>query len=367
MNSGRDERFMRLALREARRGRTSPNPHVGAVVARGDELIAVGHHDHAGGPHAEVVALERAGKKARGSTLYVTLEPCNHFGRTPPCTDAVLRSGVKRVVVGSRDPAPHVPGAIEKLRASGIQVDVGVLEDECRALVAAFTHHITTGLPFATLKAAVTLDGKIATKTGDSRWISNERSRREAHRMRSAADAVLVGVGTVLADDPELTVRHVRGQNPVRVVLDTRLRTPLDAKILRTNDAPTWVLHGPSRTSQTTPFVDRGCVLIEVPVLGKSLDLHAAFRELARRDVVNLLVEGGARVHGAVLDHDLASRVAVFVAPKVLGDADAPSWAGGVGVSTMSDACSLEHVRTRAFGGDVLIEGDLVRRPQRKP
>ncbi|MCZ7687102.1 MAG: bifunctional diaminohydroxyphosphoribosylaminopyrimidine deaminase/5-amino-6-(5-phosphoribosylamino)uracil reductase RibD [Sandaracinaceae bacterium] len=247
-----------------------------------------------------MAALRAAGERARGSTLYCTLEPCNHFGRTPPCTDAILEAGVRRVVIGAADPAPHVPGAIVKLVNAGVSVVVGVREPECKALIADFARHITRGLPYVVLKAAVTLDGRIAARTGDSRWITGERARREAHRMRDRADAVLVGVGTVLADDPALTVRHVRGRDPLRVVLDTRLRTPPSAAMLRSGSAaPTVVVHGAAAGAPERRALEQaGAELLEVPLAGERLDLEAALRALAARDVVRVLAEGrreGAR------------------------------------------------------------------------
>ena len=363
-----DRELMKVALRAGRRGRPSPNPHVGAVVARGDRVIATGYHRRAGEAHAEVSALSRAGKKARGATLYVTLEPCNHFGRTPPCTDAIVEAGIARVVVGYRDPAPHVPGSARKLRRAGIEVTVGVLEEEARALVADFEKHITTGLPFVTLKAAVTLDGRIATRTGDSKWITGERARREAHRLRDRSDAVLVGVGTVLADDPALTVRHVRGRDPLRVVLDTRLRTPASAKLLtQRSRSRTLLIHGPSAPrKRRKALAHAGAELLEVRE-GKDgrVDLSAALRELGRRDVVRLLVEGGARVHGAFLDAGLADRAAVFVAPLIIGDRDAPPMALGRGRDRIAGAFRIASPSVRRLGDDVAIEGDLERGPRR--
>jgi diaminohydroxyphosphoribosylaminopyrimidine deaminase/5-amino-6-(5-phosphoribosylamino)uracil reductase len=368
----RDLRMMGLALREAARGRPSPNPHVGAVVARGDEVVGVGHHARAGTAHAEVNALAAAGERAWGATLYVTFEPCNHHGRTGPCTDAILAAGIRRVVIAVRDPAPHVPGAVEKLRAAGLEVVVGVREREGRALVADFVKQITTGLPFVHLKAAVTLDGRIATRTGDSRWITGERARREAHRMRDRADAVLVGVGTVLADDPSLTVRHVRGRNPLRVVLDGTLRTPPSARVIADDTgAGCLILHAPDAPPERREVLRRlpGVTLIEVPRVSLTvsgtgadagpLDVRAALAALGARDVVRVLCEGGARVHGALLEAGLVDRVSVFVAPLLLGDAQARPLAEGRVVCSLADALRLREVTIRRLGDDVLIEGDV--------
>lgn len=360
-----DHEAMGLALAEAKRGRPSPNPRVGAAVVRDGRVIALGHHAKAGLAHAEVDAIANAGDSVEGATLYVTLEPCNHHGRTGPCTEAILRAGLVRVVVGCRDPAPHVPGAIDRLRGEGVQVDVGLREQECAALVADFAKHVTTGTPFVVLKAAVTLDGKVATRTGDSRWITGEAARTEAHRLRDESDAVLVGVGTVLADDPSLTVRHVHGRDPIRVLLDADLRTPPEAAVVRgaaSSPSPTLVFHArdvdPSRAKA---LAAPGVELIPVARHPRGIDLPDVLRTLGARDVVRLLVEGGARVHGAFLDLGLADRAAVFIAPRIVGDADALSFAAGDGVESIRDAWRLRDPEVRALGSDLLISGDLER------
>lgn len=359
-----DRRMMARAIKEARRGRPSPNPHVGAVIARGDAIVSVGHHERAGEDHAEVAALRAAGDGAAGATLYCTLEPCNHFGRTPPCTDAIVAAGIRRLVLGARDPKPHVPGALEKLAAAGIEVTVGVREDECRALVADFARHIATGMPHATMKAAVTLDGRIATASGDSKWITGEAARREAHRMRDRADAVMVGIGTVLADDPALTVRHVRGRDPLRVVLDTHLRIPPASKLVRHDSrAATLIVHGPDAPSEARArLADHpGVELVEAPLDRDRLDLEAVMRILGARDIVRLLVEGGAKVHGALLSRGLVQRAAIFVAPRLLGDPRAIPLADAGPIARIADGWHLASPDVRRFGEDILVEGELER------
>ncbi|MEY4510581.1 MAG: hypothetical protein RLZZ450_2703, partial [Pseudomonadota bacterium] len=239
-----DRRMMALALRLGERGRTSPNPHVGVVIARDGVVIATGYHHRAGEPHAEIDALSKLGGKAQGATLYATLEPCNHFGRTGPCSEAVVASGVWRVVIGCEDRIPGHGGGADRLRAAGIEVELGVRRAEAEALVADFHKRALSGLPFVTLKAAVTLDGRTATRSGDSRWITGEPARKHVHRMRDRSDAVMVGVKTVLADDPALNVRHVKGRDPIRVVLDSNLHTPENARLLGiVSTAPTWIFH----------------------------------------------------------------------------------------------------------------------------
>ena len=353
-----DETLMARAIDEAKRGRPSPNPHVGAVVANADgTILGCGHHERAGEAHAEVAAIADA-TETRGHTLFVTMEPCNHHGRTPPCTEAVIAAGFARVVVGARDPAPHVPGSVEKMRAAGIEVTLGVLEQECEWLIADFSKHIQTGLPFVTLKAAVTLDGRMATRTGDSKWITGEEARTEAHRMRDRSDAVLVGIGTVLADDPALTVRHVDGVDPVRVVLDAGLRTPPNATLAA---AGTLVMHASDAPRANAESLRaKGCELIEVPRVEGRLDVGAVLAVLGKRDIVRVLVEGGPTLHASFLAGGHADYAAIFVAPKVVGDREAPAFAGGRGVDSIANAWTLKNPRVQRFGVDVLIEGQLV-------
>jgi diaminohydroxyphosphoribosylaminopyrimidine deaminase/5-amino-6-(5-phosphoribosylamino)uracil reductase len=315
------EDFMRLALAEAEkgRGRTHPNPAVGAVVVRGGRVVGRGHHRRAGLPHAEVDALRAAGDRAGGADVYVTLEPCNHQGRTPPCTDALIEARVRRVIFGSPDPNPLVRGhGAERLRRAGIEVESGLLREACDASNEPWFKFITRGMPWVVLKAAITLDGKLATRTGDSKWISSEESRRLVHRWRNQLDAVLVGAATVRVDDPRLTVRGIRGgRNPVRVVLGP---IPRRALLLR-EPGETWTERGP---------------------------LRGVLRRLARRGITSVLVEGGARVHGEFLRAGLWDELRLFVAPKVFGP-DALSWAGSAARGNAA-LRALERV-----GPDVLL------------
>jgi diaminohydroxyphosphoribosylaminopyrimidine deaminase/5-amino-6-(5-phosphoribosylamino)uracil reductase len=357
-----DLAMMDRALREARKGRPSPNPHVGAVVARGATIVSVGHHERCGEAHAEAMALALAGARARGATLYVTLEPCNHFGRTGPCTEAIMAAGIARVVVGCEDIAPHVPGSSARLRRAGIEVELGVRRKQAGAMVADFYKLRLHKQPYVVLKAAITLDGRLAARSGDSKWITGEAARREAHRMRAAADAVLVGVSTVLADDPELNVRLVRGQNPLRVVLDSRLRTPANSKLARVRgDSRTLIFHGPSAPAKRRAQLrQRGVELCQIPVdAAGRLRLRSVLRELGKREVMRLLVEGGARVHGALLDAGLVDEVALFVAPRILGDAAAIPLADGKPKTRLSAAIGLESLEVRRVGEDVLLQGRL--------
>jgi diaminohydroxyphosphoribosylaminopyrimidine deaminase/5-amino-6-(5-phosphoribosylamino)uracil reductase len=360
-----EHRAMERAVAEAKRGRPSPNPRVGAVIVRDGKIVSVGHHEKAGEAHAEVDAIRNAGGSVQGATLYVTLEPCNHQGRTGPCTEAILDAGIARVVLGCRDPAPHVAGAIDRLSDAGVEVEAGLMELECTALVADFAKHIRTGLPFVTLKAAVTLDGKIATRTGDSKWITGQEARAETHRMRDESDAILVGVGTVLADDPKLTVRHVEGRDPIRVVLDADLRTPPTAAILdrgRQSGAGVLIFHAHGAdAARNKALQGPGVELIPVSRHARGVDLPEVLEILGKRDVVRLLVEGGAHVHGTFLDLGLADRAAIFIAPRIVGDTDAISFAAGSGVESIERAWRLVRTHIQALGSDWLVSGDFER------
>jgi diaminohydroxyphosphoribosylaminopyrimidine deaminase / 5-amino-6-(5-phosphoribosylamino)uracil reductase len=352
------ELFMRAALREAAKGlgRTSPNPAVGAVLVRNGRVVGRGHHARAGGPHAEVVAIRAAGVRARGADLYTTLEPCDHYGKTPPCSIAILEAGVKRVFVGSSDPNPLVNGkGLARLRAAGVEVVGGVLRGECDALNAHWFRYIRDRRPYVTLKAAVTLDGRMATRTGDSRWVTGEEARRWVHRLRDRVDAVLVGAGTARADDPRLTVRLPggKGRDPVRVVLDTDLSLPARLKLFHARSAaPTIVAHASTRTRR----FGRGVELLRCRRGEGGVDLRDLLAKLAARGVTHLLVEGGARVHARFLEEGLVDRVAVFVAPKLVGADGVPLFAAK-GPPRMADALRLEDVLVSRIGEDVLVQG----------
>jgi diaminohydroxyphosphoribosylaminopyrimidine deaminase/5-amino-6-(5-phosphoribosylamino)uracil reductase len=360
-----DRRFMERALALAARGvgLTSPNPAVGAVLVRDGVVVGEGMHLRAGGPHAEAVALAAAGEAARGATCYVTLEPCAHQGRTPPCADALVAAGVRRVVAAVQDPHPLVDGrGLERLRADGLEVTVGVAEAEARALNRAFFTFAATGRPHVTLKSALTLDGKIAAWDGTSRWITGETARLEGHRLRWRADAILVGIGTVLKDDPALTVRldDVPPKEPLRVVADSRLRTPPTARILSAGDPARTILAcaAPAPARRAAALRERGARILELPRAERRVDLAALLTELARLDVVALLTEGGAELGAALLEARLVDRVAFFVAPRILGGRSAPGPVGGIG-RALKEALGVTGMTVRSVGEDVLLEGDV--------
>lgn len=360
-----DDRFMREALRLARRGvgRTSPNPAVGAVVVRKGEVIARGYHRKAGEPHAEVIALTRMkGRGMPGDTLYVTLEPCNHQGRTPPCTRAILESGIRRVVVGMRDPNPGVKGGgCEFLSAKGLEVRTGVLEEACRRLNEGYIKFVTTGRPFVVAKAALTLDGWTGTSSGHSRWISNEASRLFVHTLRERADGIMVGIGTVLADDPLLNTRIKgrQGKTPTRIVLDTSLRMPPKARVLSHQDGSmTWVAVGEHVSPKRFESYPAERVLfLPCKVRDGKIDLEALMDTLGRRSVTTLLLEGGATLMGAMIRARLIDKFYLFKAPKLLGGDDGIPLAYGPGPRAMEDCLALKDLEIRRFGDDVLFAG----------
>jgi len=353
-----DAAMMRRALRLARLGVPSPNPHVGAVIVQAGEVVGEGYHRKAGEAHAEINALREAGPKARGSTLYVTFEPCNHTGRTPPCTDAIIAAGIARVVIGCRDPAPHVTGGMDKLEQAGIALEVGVCRQAAEALVADFIKHHTQGIPYVTLKAAVTLDGHIATQDGHSQWITGEAARTVVHDLRAQSDAVLVGIGTVLADNPMLTVRHVEGPQPLRVVLDSHLRTPHDAHVLKDHGGAATLIfcaEGASAREQDA-LRAKGAEVHAVPqdIYGR-LHWKEIMRHLGKRDVVRLLVEGGATVHGSLIEDKLVDELMIFVAPTILGSHSGLNMARTTRKIALSEAYRWRLTRVRRLGNDVLI------------
>ncbi len=355
---------MAEALRLARLAdhRQGPNPMVGAVVVADGRVVGAGHHQRAGGPHAEERALAAAGERARGATLHVTLEPCAHTGRTGPCVARILAAGIARVEVATLDPNPLVDGrGVQALRAAGVAVAVGAHAEEARELIRPFAVWVTTGLPLVTWKVAMTLDGKLATAAGESRWISGPESRRRAHRLRHEHDAVLVGSGTVLADDPELTTRLdvADPRQPLRVVVDGRLRTPPGARVLRRAEHPTLVVTRPGAPAARRAALEAaGAELVEVSAPDGRCDLRELAGRLGERGCTSLLVEGGSAVLGSCLTQGLVDRVVVFVAPILVGGRDAPDAIGGVGIPRLADALRLRRLRAEPLGDDLCLTGE---------
>ncbi len=358
-----DQKYMRMALQlaEKARGRTSPNPMVGAVVVKNDKVVSRGYHRKAGEPHAEAIALKQAGRAAKGATLYVTLEPCSHTNkRTPPCTPLVLQSGVKRVVVAMIDPNPHVSGGgIKTLKKSGIEVVAGVLEAEAKKLNEAFIKYITTGAPFVTLKIAQTLDGKIATAAGESKWITGEKAREEGHRLRDANDAVLVGINTVLKDNPSLTTRIPRGRDPIRIVVDTKLRTPLKAKIItQKSSAKTYIATLDSMPKdKLVKLLDAGVEVLLAKGSKGHVDLKNLMKMLGGFGVTSVLIEGGSEVHASALKSGIVDKVVMFIAPMLMTGKDSLCSIGGVSPTRLTQSIRLRNMTSRMVGDDLMIEG----------
>ncbi len=358
MPTDRDYMQRALELAARGRGRTSPNPMVGCVVVRDGAIIGEGWHERAGEPHAEVMALRHA-PDVSGATIYVTLEPCAHHGKTPPCVDLLKARKPRRVVAAMQDPNPKVAGkGIEALRAAGVEVEVGVLEPEAQRLNEAFVKHITTGLPFVIAKCAMTLDGKIATRTGDSKWVTGETARAHVHKLRNEVDAILVGSRTVMLDDPSLTTRLSEGdtRDPIRVIVDADEYLGPDRKVFNLqSDAPTWVAVAEGRTSEGADQV------IEIPRALGGIDFWALMRELGKRNIMTVLIEGGGSTHASAFEAGIVDKVMFFVAPKIVGGREAITAVEGRGVEFMSEAIALRDMKTTAIGEDILIEAYVVK------
>lgn len=353
---------MRLALHLAAKaqGATHPNPMVGAVVVRGGRMVGRGFHRKAGGPHAERMALAQAGAKARGATLYVSLEPCRHFGRTPPCTEAILKSGVRRVVAAMVDPNPKTQGqGLKRLRAGGVRTTVGILKKEAQELNKVFMTWMISKRPFVTVKVAQSLDGKIATSRGDSRWISGPPARAWVHRLRSEVDAILVGVETVLKDNPRLTIRPSAGHPPVRVILDSHLRTPPSARIFSSR-APV-IIAATKRASarRESRLRQKGAQIIRFSGGHGRVPIRALLRDLARREISHLLIEGGGRVIASAFEERAVDQLFCVIAPKVIGGKNAPTAVEGAGALSLQRSIPIRNLTVSRLGDDLLIRGDV--------
>ncbi len=359
-----DEKYMWMALDLARQGqgRTSPNPMVGAVLVKDGVVVGSGYHQAAGMPHAEVVALRKAGEKARGAVLYVNLEPCSHHGRTPPCTDALIKAGVREVVAAMTDPNPLVAGTgFQKLQSAGIKVRQGVLEEKARRLNEVFIKYITTGRPFVAVKAAMSLDGKIATRTGESKWITGEKSRQYVHRLRDRVDAIAVGIDTVLSDDPRLTTRleGEKGKDPLRVVVDSTARLPLDARVINPGSRSKLLL---ATTAAAPPdkcraLQDKGVEVLVLPSREGRVSLEELMRQLGERKVTSLLVEGGGTLNYSLLEAGLVDKLYLFIAPLIIGGKNSPTPFAGEGAASLNNAWRLERVEIKQFDQDLLVIG----------
>ncbi len=353
---------MALDLARQGRGRTNPNPMVGAVLVREGEVVGTGYHQAAGGSHAELVALRKAGEKAKDAVLYVNLEPCSHHGRTPPCTDALIQAGVKEVVAAMSDPNPLVSGrGFLILESAGIKVKKGVLEDKARKLNEVFVKYITTRTPFVMVKTAMSLDGKIATRTGESQWITGEKSRQYVHRLRDRCDAIVVGIETVLKDNPRLTTRLAEGggQDALRVVVDSTARLPLDARVINPRSRSKIVL----ATTEAAPpdkcqaLLEKGVQVLLLPSREGRVDLLALMLKLGEKEIASVLVEGGGTLNYSLLEAGVVDKLFVFIAPVIFGGQNSPTAIAGEGIAALSNAWHLEQLELKKFDQDLLVIG----------
>ena len=353
-----DEKYMQRAITLAKKGigKTHPNPAVGCIIVKNGTIIGEGWHKQAGGPHAEIHALEMAGTAAQGAEVYVTLEPCSHTGKTPPCSDALIKAGVKRVVAGMSDPNPQVNGGgLQALQQAGIETLCGVLEDKCRAINRPFIKFMTTGLPYVTYKCAMTLDGKIACVTGQSRWISCAASRKIAHRLRAVNNAIMVGVDTIIADNPLLTVRHVAGTSPMIIIVDSRLRTPESVAALTGEMAKRTII----ATTETNPkiharYLQKGARLLVCNSLNGSVDLLDLLHKLGETGIHSVLLEGGSRLAGGALKQQLIDECVFFYAPKIVGS-DGFSPFAITGIADMANSIPFRNLSMRQVGTDIMV------------
>jgi diaminohydroxyphosphoribosylaminopyrimidine deaminase/5-amino-6-(5-phosphoribosylamino)uracil reductase len=360
------EKYMKIALAQAKRalGRVSPNPLVGAVIVKRGEIVGVGYHHRAGSPHAEINALDKAGRKARNADLYVTLEPCCHYGRTPPCVETIVERGIRKVVIGMIDPNPKVAGkGIAKLKAAGVITTSGVLEDECRKLNEVYVHYITKSIPFVILKVASSLDGKIATRTGDSRGITGEQSLVRVHALRDQVDAILVGSGTVKADDPLLTTRLAgkRGKDPVRVIVDSTLSISPRARIFNPNSRSGVIVATTNRAPKRKKeqIEKAGGTIITVASKDGRVSLRSLMRTLGKREITSVLIEGGTGISTSAFNEGIVDKIIFFYAPKILGGSRAYGITAGKGVDRISRARKVYDLTVKKCGDDVLVEGYL--------
>lgn len=358
-----DEHYMRLALDLARNGEgyTAPNPMVGALVVRDGVILGSGYHEKYGEAHAERNAIEDCQSGCQGATLYVTLEPCAHYGKQPPCTDLIISAGIRRVVIGSNDPNPLVSGkGVKILREHGIEVNEGVLKAECDRINEVFFHYITTGLPFIALKFAMSLDGKTSTSGGESKWITSTEALADVHTLRGRYSAIMCGIGTLLSDDPLLTCRS-GGKNPVRIIADSHLRTPLDSAIVKTaHDVKTMIATCVEDESLHKRFIEAGCQVLCTPEKGGHIDLALLLKQLGERGIDSILVEGGSTLASSFLEERFIDRVYAYIAPTLFGGRSALTPIGGEGISKLSEALHLVNTTLLQLGPDIRITGEVV-------
>ncbi|WMJ79929.1 bifunctional diaminohydroxyphosphoribosylaminopyrimidine deaminase/5-amino-6-(5-phosphoribosylamino)uracil reductase RibD [Clostridium sp. MB40-C1] len=362
-----DKKYMKKAIELAKKGEgfTKPNPLVGAVIVKNNRIIGEGYHQYYGGPHAEINAFKNAVEDVKGAKMYVTLEPCSHYGKTPPCAKAIVENGIKEVVIGMKDPNPLVAGkGINILKKNGIKVTCGVLEDEVKEINDIFIKYITTKKPFCIMKTAMTMDGKIAAYTGDSKWITNDLSRQYVHKIRNRVSAIMVGIGTVIADNPRLTTRieDKIGSDPIRVIVDSKGRIPLEAEVLNIDsNAKTIIVVTDKADKEKIDTIKRkGAEIIVTPENNGRVDLAYLMDELGRRDIDSVLLEGGSTLNFSALNEKIVDKVITFIAPKLIGGENSKTPVGGEGIAYMKDAIKLHNIKINTFGEDVMIEGKII-------
>ncbi len=360
-----DNYYMRMAIRLARKGigKTSPNPMVGAVIVKNGKIIGRGYHKRCGDYHAEINAINNVKGSIRGSTFYITLEPCSHYGRTPPCVDTLIKKGLKRVVVGTPDPNPEVNGkGIKILRSKGIKVDVGILDIECRKLNEHYFKFIKSGIPYVTVKYAQTLDGRIATKTGDSQWISSEASRKYVHVLRSTNDGIMVGAGTVTTDNPQLTVRHVKGKNPLRIIVDSKLRIPIKSSVLTDGNPHQTIIattsNAPARKITAIKKLGAEVLIVKKERNGK-VSFSSLLKELGKREIVSVLVEGGSGMITSLLKVNLVDKMIIPISPRILGKG--LEAIGDLNINKLRNAIKFSSFKTMKKGDDLIFEGTILK------
>lgn len=357
-----NERYMKLALELAKKGegRVNPNPLVGAVIVKDNKIIGEGYHEYYGGPHAEINAFSSAKENVEGSTMYVTLEPCCHYGKTPPCVNAIIKNNIKKVIVGMLDPNPKVAGkGVKILREHGIEVITGVLEEECKNLNEIFIKYITAKLPFIIMKYAMTLDGKIAAFTGDSKWITGETARKEVHRLRHKVSGIMIGIGTVLQDNPSLTCRIEGGKSPKRIIVDSNLRIPLNSNVLTIKDEALTIIATTKKASEEKIQLlkDNGAEVIIVEDTDGRVNLQALVKKLGEMAIDSILLEGGSTLNYSAIEQGIVDKVQAYIAPKLIGGENAKTPIGGEGKALMSESINLRNITFKTFDEDILIEG----------
>lgn len=355
------EKYMNLAINLALKGigKVNPNPLVGAVIVKDDEIIGVGYHKSYGEEHAEVNAINNANKNIEGTTLYVTLEPCCHYGKTPPCVDLIIEKKIKKVVIGTLDPNTLVSGkGVKKLKENNIEVIVNVKEEECKKINEIFIKYITTNLPFVILKSAISLDGKIATATGESKWITSKEAREDGHMLRNKLSAIMVGVNTIIKDNPELTCRIENGKNPIRVILDSTLRIPLDSKVINNKDNLTVIATTKyANKAKKEMLLKKNIKVIEIKSKNKKVDLKELMKYLGREKIDSVLIEGGGTLNFSAIEENIVDKVRFYIAPKILGGEESKSSIGGKGFCKIDDAVKLKDLTYEKLKEEIVVEG----------